>query len=188
MNKQQLAIALDCSLSTLTDLLARHGAAFPVVNYGSNGRPFKFEPRAVVAHLRRCGDYRADILEAKLPRKLVYQLRADEADDVGNRSARALRFCDIQEAMDADFGQIILYSEMIASMAEAGETVDNGVKADVRRTLKAAGVPAATIRAVEGIIKTARRTFTAEIEALFAPAFSAWAMAEDEPVADEVPA
>ena len=52
VNKRELSSLLKCSLPTLDSLLDRHGDAFPVVQRGSNGIAWQFDPEAVTAFLR----------------------------------------------------------------------------------------------------------------------------------------
>lgn len=52
LNKQELAHWLRVSLPTLGRWMMRYGADFPVLERGSNGREFKFDPAAVSAFLR----------------------------------------------------------------------------------------------------------------------------------------
>ena len=52
VNKRELASILDISLPTLDSLIDRHGDAFPIVQRGSNGVAWQFDPEAVTAFLR----------------------------------------------------------------------------------------------------------------------------------------
>ena len=52
VNKQRLAEWLQVSLPTLSKWLLKYGEDFPVIERGSNGRDYAFDPAAVAAFLR----------------------------------------------------------------------------------------------------------------------------------------
>ena len=53
VNKQRLAQWLGVSLPTLSKWLLRYGPEFPIVERGSNGRDYAFDPAAVSTFLRQ---------------------------------------------------------------------------------------------------------------------------------------
>ncbi len=52
VNKKELAAIVDCSLSTLSAWIDRFGEAFPVIDRGTNGREWRFDPTAVLGFLK----------------------------------------------------------------------------------------------------------------------------------------
>jgi hypothetical protein len=51
-NKAELTAILGCAPSTLTAWIERYGDEFPVIERGTNGREWRFDPAAVIAFLK----------------------------------------------------------------------------------------------------------------------------------------
>jgi phage terminase Nu1 subunit (DNA packaging protein) len=52
VNKKELAAILGCSPQTLSAWVDRFGEAFPVIDRGTNGKEWRFDPPAVIAFLK----------------------------------------------------------------------------------------------------------------------------------------
>ena len=59
VNKKELAAILGCSPQTLSAWVDRFGEAFPVIDRGTNGKEWRFDPPAVIAFLQSKHDAEA---------------------------------------------------------------------------------------------------------------------------------
>jgi phage terminase Nu1 subunit (DNA packaging protein) len=85
VNKRELALILNCSVLTLDAHIARHGADVPVVERGTNGRAWAFDPDATRAFLKTKRKEREDEQRRAAAKRqamlLQYTLALGEAEN-----------------------------------------------------------------------------------------------------------
>jgi phage terminase Nu1 subunit (DNA packaging protein) len=185
-NKRELAAALKCSMPTIDAWMMRW-PDFPVVQRGTQGAPWAFDPAAVTAFVqaRRLAEREAKRERADALAQFVLPLLgdADQAPGAGAPSPAEqltlarLRRIQREEAIAS--GRLVEAAPLAAALADVFGRLGRGLRSGLRQVMATHGVPPECAAAVEAEFAAQQRRAVARISAQLAQPIAA---REDEPV------
>lgn len=171
-NKRELARSRNISLPTLDALIAKHGECFPVVERGTHGREWKFDPVAVsdfLAEQEAAGQAEAAAKQAAIA-QLGLPLTSAGGDPIANlKPAERLahvRALQAEDRLAIDRKFLVLTANVRAGLQTAIAEWNRAEFAAIRQTFRRLGVPDLTAREIETALRGARDEFLAKLPGL----------------------
>ena len=181
VNKQRLADWLGVSLPTLSKWLLKYGAEFPVVERGSNGRDYAFDPAAVSAFLRAKQEEqaatkaatRAAIDEQLAQLRLPFDLPGVEPPPKATSPKDELIAWELRkrQRLEAEAaGQLVPAAAVRAAIAAMLGRISRDTHAFIRQLGREQGWPDALTRSIEKRLADQQRATVAALRADLGPA------------------
>jgi phage terminase Nu1 subunit (DNA packaging protein) len=177
VNKRELCRILGCAATTLDNLMARYGAEFPVIERGSHGRDYAFDPEAVTAFLsekkaereRNHQDRLAELEQLDLPVEGLIGTHPTTTLPKPRDRLDTLRAQQLERQMAREAGLLVETGEVRRQVGGLLQRFVSELQGAIRNAGRAHNVPDAVIRAIEVEFDRARQRFCAELERFGGP-------------------
>jgi phage terminase Nu1 subunit (DNA packaging protein) len=174
VNKKELAAIVDCSLSTLSAWIDRFGEAFPVIDRGTNGREWRFDPAAVLAFLKAQRDTEERETAARAVWLQQYALPGlaspDDIDGVSKPSdlLALAKVRQIHRREQMESGLLVPTSEVRMALTGAVAKLNRFFQAILTQLARKHGWSDAQLRDAQAMAHEAQRSFVRDV-GTFAP-------------------
>ncbi len=171
VNKRELCRILGCAATTLDALIARY-EAFPIVERGSHGRDFAFDPDAVVAFLRAAKEQRqredadraAELRQLDLPVAGLIGTHPTATYPKPQDRLAVLRAQQLERQIARETGQLIEVSEVRRVFASQMQRWGIAQTQMLQRCARNFNLPDAVIRGLVSALDDARKRFVEDLQ------------------------